>query len=181
MWSYQLEGWWGETALEILRTGGSQWRIVWDVVLHCKILIFILSGLREIGWAGKGTYVYMSIFVLPGPMCISHMDHSSLQPRICICWWCSSCSVVSDSASLWTVAHQAPLSMQFPRQEYWSVLPFYSPGDLPDPGMELTSPAWAGGFLTAEPPAKPISIIIALFLRDKQYSEALCSFPKLHS
>ena len=41
----------------------------------------------------------------------------------------------------WTVAHQAPLSMGFPRQEYWSGLPFLPPGDLPDPGIEPRSPA----------------------------------------
>ena len=50
-----------------------------------------------------------------------------------------------------TVAHQAPLSMAFSRQEYWGGLPFPSPGDLPDPGIEPTSPALAGGFFTAEP------------------------------
>jgi len=48
---------------------------------------------------------------------------------------------MSDSVTLWTIAHQAPLSMGFLRQEYWSGLPFPSPGDLPDPGIELTSPA----------------------------------------
>ena len=41
----------------------------------------------------------------------------------------------------WTVAHQAPLSMEFSMQEYWSGLPFPSPGDLPDPGIETGSPA----------------------------------------
>ena len=45
-----------------------------------------------------------------------------------------------------TVAHQAPLSMGFPSQEYWSRLPFPSPGDLPDPGIEPMTPALAGGF-----------------------------------
>ena len=54
----------------------------------------------------------------------------------------------------WTIAHQAPLSMEFSRQEYWSGLPFPSVGDLPDPGIKLTSPALAGGFFTAEPPGK---------------------------
>ena len=61
----------------------------------------------------------------------------------------------------WTVAHQAPQSMEFPRQEYWSGLPFPSPRDLPDPGIEpssLTSPVLAGGFLTNEPPGKPQEI-----------------------
>ena len=51
--------------------------------------------------------------------------------------------------TLWTVAHQAPLSMGFPRQEYWTGLPFPSPGDIPDPGIEPGSPLLAGGFFTA--------------------------------
>ena len=54
-------------------------------------------------------------------------------------------------ASLWTVAHQAPLSVKFSRQEYWSGLPCPPPGDLPDPGMEpksLMSPALLGEFFT---------------------------------
>ena len=44
--------------------------------------------------------------------------------------------------------------MEFSRQEYWSGLPFPSPGDLPEPGMELTSPALAGKFFTTTPPGK---------------------------
>ena len=55
----------------------------------------------------------------------------------------------------WSIAHWAPLSMGFPRQEYWSSLPFPSLGNLPDPGVEPGSPALAGGFFTAEPPGKP--------------------------
>ena len=58
-------------------------------------------------------------------------------------------------ATPWSVAHQAPLSMGFPRQDYWSELPFPFPGHLPNPGIKLTSPALAGRFLTAEPPGKP--------------------------
>ena len=50
-------------------------------------------------------------------------------------------SVVSDSLQRYGLAHQAPLSMGFPRQEYWSGLPFPSPGDLPNPRIELASPA----------------------------------------
>ena len=50
------------------------------------------------------------------------------------------------------VAHQAPLSMGFPRQECWTGLPFSSLGDLPDPGIEPASPALAEGFFTMEPP-----------------------------
>jgi len=52
----------------------------------------------------------------------------------------------------WTIACQVLLSMGFPRQEYWSGLPFPSPGDFPDPGIEPTSPALAGRFFTLELP-----------------------------
>ena len=55
----------------------------------------------------------------------------------------------------WTVARQAPLSIGFPKQEYWSGLPFPSPGDLSEPGIEPASPALAGGFFTTKPPGKP--------------------------
>jgi len=57
--------------------------------------------------------------------------------------------------SLWTVAHQAPLSVGFSRQEYWSGLPFPSPGDLPDPGIKPGSPALKAYCLLTEPPGKP--------------------------
>ena len=68
-----------------------------------------------------------------------------------------SCSVVCDSfVTVWTVAYQAPVSLGFPRQEYWSGLPFPSPGDLPEPGINPMSLAVAGRFFTAEPPGKPI-------------------------
>ena len=76
-----------------------------------------------------------------------------------VCVHTLSPSVVSDSfATLWTVAHQAPLSMEFARQEYWSGLPFPTPGALPHPGIEPTSPvfpALAGGFFTTAPLGKP--------------------------
>ena len=69
-------------------------------------------------------------------------------------------SVTSDSfANSRTVAHKAPLSMGFPRQKYWRRLLFPIPGDLPDPGIKLTSPALAGRFFTAEP-GEPMHIYI---------------------
>ena len=64
-------------------------------------------------------------------------------------------SVVSNSVSSWTVADQAPLSMGFSRQEYWSGLPFSPPGDLPDPGIEPWSPALWADALPSKPPGKP--------------------------
>jgi len=60
--------------------------------------------------------------------------------------------------TLWTVAHQAPLSMGFSRQEYWSGLPIPFPGDLPDTGIKPVSPA----LFTAESPGKPVVVIQSL-------------------
>ena len=71
------------------------------------------------------------------------------------CAHVQSLSRVQLFATLWTAACQVPLSMEFPRQEYWSRLPFPPPEDLPDPGIEPTSPALAGRFFTTEPAGKP--------------------------
>ena len=76
--------------------------------------------------------------------------------RVHVCACMHACthtrSVLSNScATPWTVAHEAPLSMEFSQQEYWSGLPF-PPGDLPNPRIE---PALADGFFTTEPPGKP--------------------------
>ena len=67
-------------------------------------------------------------------------------------------SVVSDSATPWTVTHQAPLSMEFSRQEYCSGLPFSPPGYLPDPGIKPTfaSSTLVGGFFTMKAPGKQL-------------------------
>ena len=58
-------------------------------------------------------------------------------------------------ATLWTVAHQAPLSMEFSRQEYWSGLPCPSPEDLSDPGVKPRSPTLQADSLMSEPLGKP--------------------------
>ena len=79
------------------------------------------------------------------------IKNSQDQPSVVRACTLSHFSCVWLSATLWTVASQAPLSMGFSRQEYWSGLPFPPPGDLPDPGIEPTSPsspALAGGFFT---------------------------------
>ena len=81
---------------------------------------------------------------------INKYSRSTLWNLLCYC------SVVSDSlATPWTVAHQAPLSVGFPGQEYWKRLPFPSPGDLPDTAIEPVSPSLAGRFFTSEPPGNP--------------------------
>ena len=64
---------------------------------------------------------------------------------------------MSDSSvTPWTVAHQAPLSIAFPKQEYWSGLPSPSPGDLPDSGIKPTSPVWQADSLTLSHPGSPL-------------------------
>ena len=95
-----------------------------------------MKPLKKKGGSEFGKYVYCS-----------HQTNISFL-EICLSMsLCSAASVVSDSLTPWTIAHQAPLLMGFSKQEYWSGLPFPSPGDLPNPGMEpmsLMSPALAG-------------------------------------
>ena len=67
---------------------------------------------------------------------------------------CQLLSCVRLFVTPWTAAHQAPLSMEFSRQEYWSGLPFPSPEDLPNPGIEPRSPALLADSLLSEPPGK---------------------------
>ena len=74
-------------------------------------------------------------------------------------WNDISHSVVSDSATPWTVARQAPLSMGFSRQEYWSGQSFSSSGNLPNPGIKLKSPTLQADSLQSEPPGKPIPVL----------------------
>ena len=65
-----------------------------------------------------------------------------------------SLSRVQLFATPWTVAYQAPPSMEFSRQQYWNGLPFPSPGDLPDPGIEAGSPTLQADASPSEPPGK---------------------------
>ena len=64
----------------------------------------------------------------------------------------------------WTLAHQAPPSMEFSRQEYWGGLPFPSSGDLPHPGIQLGSPALQADSLQFEPPGKPNNCLSSVHL-----------------
>ena len=77
---------------------------------------------------------------------------------------------------IWAVSHQAPLSMGFSRQEYWSRLPFPTPGDLPDSGNKPTPPALAGRFFTSEPPGKLFQPPLVL----KTFSFEMCHQTKCY-
>ena len=72
-----------------------------------------------------------------------------------------SLSCVRLFATPWTIAYQAPPSMGFFRQEYWSGLPFSSPEDLPNPGIEPGSPTLQADTLTSEPPGKPVNYYLS--------------------
>ena len=84
--------------------------------------------------------------VLPGSL-QDFMQRMKVKVKVKV----KSLSRVRLFATLWTVAHQVPQSMGFSRQEYWSGLPFPSPGDLPDPGVESRSPTMRADALTSEP------------------------------
>ena len=78
---------------------------------------------------------------------------------VCMCVCACMLSHAGHFVTPWTVAHKAPLSMGFSGQEYWSGLPFPSPGDLPDPGIESVSPAspaLAGGSLPLSHQGGPV-------------------------
>ena len=79
-------------------------------------------------------------------------------------WWLLlfSCKVMSSSfRTSWTIGCQVPLSLGFPRQEYWSGLPIPTPRDLPDPGIKPTSPILVGRFFITESPGKPKAKVTA--------------------
>ena len=85
-------------------------------------------------------------------LCLQHGDSESEVAQLLSRVWIF--------ATLWTVGHQVPPSVGFPRQEYWSGLPFPSSGYLPDPGIEPESPTLRADTLTSEPPGKPNMVII---------------------
>ena len=100
--------------------------------------------------------------ILKAVFCTQHIVGSHFLNLICrslpFTWYvCQSLSHVQLFTTPWTVACQAPLSMEFSRQEYWSGLPFPSPEDLPDTGIEPRSPALQPDSLLSEPPGMPFT------------------------
>ena len=90
-------------------------------------------------------------------VCVSHACKISktLSFHLWLTFKVKLLSYVRLFANPWTVAYQTPLPMEFSRQEYWSGLPFPSPGAFPDPGIRLRSPALQADTLPPEPPGKP--------------------------
>ena len=98
-------------------------------------------------------YKYLQSRLPPTPQ-----DWLQFPASVCVCVCVCVCVLVSHAqlfATPWIVAHQVLLSMELSRQEYQSRLPFFSPGDLPDLGIEPGSPALQADSLLSEPPEKP--------------------------
>ena len=132
---------------------------MWEWLFRIERKIFCRVGLERM----KSVCPFSFWFWKPKPIFLS-------QP---LSFWCrnsptefwsywerkvKSLSRVRLFATPWTVAHQAPPSMGFSRQEYWSGLPLPSPGDLPHPGIEPRSPTLQADALTSEPPGKPLGV-----------------------
>ena len=149
------------SCLENPRDGGAWWAAISGVTYHKRDFVsfsnrYINHFYLKIAYL-LHTQIYLHTF--PESNCFLLFYVSEDDEYICF-WICGQqqhFSHVWHFVTPWTVAHQAPLSMGFPRQEYWSGLPFPPPGDLPDPGIKpisLASPALQADSLPLVPPGK---------------------------
>ena len=151
-------------------------------------------------WAGEITFLSatcpgrlsLSPYHLEEELFLKHTFSCLLVPPCCnlyrVCFLVGwpvhaklSCSVMSNSLWLCIVALQTPLSMKFSRQESWSRLPFSSPGNLPDPGIEpspLASPTWQVGVLPLVSPGKPYIYSEKSLFRSNSW--VCCCCPNCH-
>ena len=126
------------------------------LIFLCPFFFFLMS---KVWWAHEPNYLQVLLHELMGlerfwiassvrndsNECLNILESENV-----------SCSVISDSSTTpWAVARRAPLSMGLPKQEYWSGLPFPSPGALPNPGIKSRSPALQADSLPSELPGKP--------------------------
>ena len=124
-------------------------RITWASLL--RILMYCL---RQRSWVIRAKL---------GKFCSNQEKVINIEGKyMCVCEWSRSV-IVRLFATPWTVAHQASPSMGFSRQEYWSGLPFPSPGDLPNPGIEPSSPGLQADALPSEPPGKISKVVLPQF------------------
>ena len=129
----------------------------------CQMIIDFKSILNTLvlicGWQWEVSPFYAvsskSWSVIWNPLSTLLLDFLFIDLQdLCVC--VLSCQVVFNSLWFSELYHQALQSMVFSKKKYWSELPFPSPGDPPDPGIEPTSPALADRFFTTEPPGKPL-------------------------
>ena len=135
-------------------------QVVRDPFTPNECLLGSLSQQRSL-WESSSSYNLDTSF-----------NHSHRKKKV------KSLSCVWFFATPWTVAYQAPPSLGFSRQEYWSGLPLPSPGDLPDPGIEPGSPALQADSLPSEPPGKPNHSHIHHFLIEHKVSNRTLSSGK---
>ena len=130
-----------------MTTGKTIALTIWPFISKVMSLLFNMVYRFFIIFLPKSKHLLIS-----WPQSLSAVILEPQKNKICHCQ-------VQLFVNPWTVAYQAPLSMGFFRQEYWSGLPFPSPGDLPDPGMEPGSTALQSDSTLSEPSGKPRSAI----------------------
>ena len=125
----------------------TSWPASWEIYMQVKKQVRTGNGTKDRFQIRKG--VHQGCILSP---CLFNLYAEWVSE------WVKSLSRVWLFATPWTVAHQALPSMGFSKQEYWSGLPFPSPGDLPDPEIKLVSPAFQADALTSEPPGKLVKV-----------------------
>ena len=129
-----------------IRDWGGPSEVVGESLLPSLLLHCMVSWPSQVSWTCRSSAqsLFPSVYgVLPGCLSVSKFP-LFIRTFVVVVQSLSTVQLFWDS---WTVAYQAPLSMGFSRQEYWSGLPFTSPGDLLDPGIKLVSPAWQANSL----------------------------------
>ena len=133
---------------------GSPSKLIQMLSVFTSECIFLWSGKKPKDYLQVESFQSLCFFFIWKNKCVHLWVSSEFY-----CMYTCMLSRVQLFVTPWAVARQAPLSMGFPRQEYWRELPFPSPADLPSPGIEPPSPAsptWADGFFISEPPRKPL-------------------------
>ena len=122
-----------------------------DTTERLTFPFFLCQSLHSILKYKHAPHIFFILSSLDGHLSCLHILACISESEVKV----KSLSRVRLFVTPWTVAYQAPLSMGFSRQEYWSGLPFPSPGHLPNPGIKPGSPTLEADTLTSEPPGKP--------------------------
>ena len=135
------------------------WLLNYSQILYCwasrKVVVHLSSWMWSLSLLNTGilfVFSYVTLHALLWWILLASLFAFYWAPPSIWKVKVKSLSCVQLFVTPWTVAYQAPLSMGFPRQEYWSALPFPSPGDLPDPWLDPRSPTLQADALPSEPP-----------------------------